>query len=46
MCGLEHGWHSTKMDRCVEIIESRLKDGSGSDSGGILVELLLLLRPT
>ncbi len=22
---LQHGWHSTKMDKCVEIIESRLK---------------------
>ena len=35
--GLEHGWHSTKMDKCVEIIESRLKDGFGSDSGRIFV---------
>ena len=37
--GLEHGWHSTKMDRCVEIIGSRLKDGSGSEPGRILVFL-------
>ena len=34
--GLEHGWHSTKIDKCVEIIESRLKDGSGVTLGKFL----------
>ena len=32
MRGLEHGWHSTKMDKCIETIESRLQDGSENDS--------------
>ena len=32
--GLEHTWHSTKIDRCVSIIEGRLKDVS---SGKMLV---------
>ena len=32
--GLEHTWHSTKIDRCVSIIEERLKD---VNSGKILV---------
>ena len=35
--GSQNGWHSTKMDKCVEIIESRLKNESGNDSGRILV---------
>ena len=35
--GLEHGWHSTKIDECVEIIEDRLKDGLGVLSGRIIV---------
>ena len=39
MRGLEHGWHSTKMDKCVEIIKSRLEDGSENDSKRFLVVL-------
>ena len=32
--GLEHSWHSTKIDKCISIIEQSLRD---EDSGKILV---------
>ena len=35
--GLKKTWHFPKMDECVEVIESRLKNESGNDSGRILV---------